>query len=101
MKDCGLLQASEDLGYFYKKRLLIEAHVDNLLTIKIKEEFDKAEKIIQQYVELDISGILIKVLEIEITWDNEEVFLIQQRLVEILRIQYSVTGMKQSLPLNP
>lgn len=44
MKDCGLLQAGRDLGRFFKKEILIGAHVDDFFTGRTKEELDQIEK---------------------------------------------------------
>lgn len=77
IEDCELLQVGGDLGCFFKKRILIGAHVDDLLAIESKEELYQINKEIKQYVEQDIRGISTKILGMQITWDDNGVSITQ------------------------
>lgn len=101
IESCGLSQANWDLGCFYNDKVIIEAYVDDLLTIRIKEDIDRIEEEIKKHVKLDIRGIPMKMLGIEMTLEEKEVLLTQRGLMETLRIQYGIARTKMLLPLNP
>lgn len=82
MKNYRLSQVGGNLGCFFKKKILIGAHVDDLLTIGSKKELDQIKKEIQQHVELNMSRTPTKMLRMEMTCNDKGISLTQWGLIE-------------------